>query len=322
MDLWDALLLQAGPNAAAVTVATALLGIAAGLVGSFALLRRQSLLSDTLGHATLPGLAGAFLLVTACGGDGRNRGVLLLGAGITAVFAMALEQWLRRHRRIHSDTSLAVVLSTGYAAGVVLLSVVQGLPEGNRAGLGAFIQGQTAALWWSDALWFGGLAAVVVAVAWGLRRPLIAVAFDPADAHVHGIPVGTLDLILGGLLVMVTLAGLQSVGLLLVVAMVVVPAATARLWARRPGPLLLLAACCGGAAGWWGSCLSALAPARPAGAVIVLTAGALFCGSLLLAPERGLAATWWRRHRKRRGLLAALQSERPRHGGDHGGASP
>ncbi|MEM6757121.1 MAG: iron chelate uptake ABC transporter family permease subunit [Planctomycetota bacterium] len=295
---------QSGHNTTVVVLSTTLLGVAAGIVGVFALLRKRSLVADAISHATLPGIGLAFIAATALGLQGRSLPVLLLGATVTGVLGVLAIQWLLRHTRLHEDAAIGLILSVFFGAGVVVLSVVQSMRAGNAAGIDKFIYGQTAAMTARDAVTMAVIAGVAVLAAAALLKEFALVCFNDAFARVGGWPVPLIDLLMMGLVVVVTVAGLQAVGLILVVAMLIIPAVSARFWTQRLWLLVVLAAVIGGLSGYLGSSASALLPRKPAGAVIVLTSGVIFVVSMLAAPSRGVVAAALRRLRTRLGIAA------------------
>lgn len=303
--MWGAILLQAGPNATLVTLGAAALGVAAGVVGAFLFLRKRALVSDALAHATLPGIGIAFLVMVALGGAGRNLPGLLIGAGLSALAGLWVLQTLVRHTRLPEDAAIGAVLSVFYGAGIVILTVIQGLNTGRQAGLEGFLLGSTAGMLRSDAVLIaiGGLVALGVVTL--LRRPLLMVAFDPGHAGVMGLRPTVYDMALMALTLGVVLIGLRVVGLILIVALLITPAVAARMWTDRAGVMAAIAGGIGGAAGYLGAALSASLPDLPTGPVIVLLAFAGLATSVLLAPGRGLIA---------RGLAMRGRAARPRAG--------
>jgi len=291
--------LRAGLNTTVVILGTTMLGVAAGIAGVFALLRRRSLVADALGHATLPGIAIAFIASVTLGGSGRSLPILLAGAIGSGLLGVAVIQLLVRHTRLREDAAIAIVLSVFFGAGVVLLSWIQANAPSSSAGLNHFLFGRTASMLPRDAWLMAGLATLVKAVVLLLRRELMLVAFDEAHAAATGRPTTLLDAIVLAMVAIVTVAGLQAVGIVLVVAMLVIPPVAARLWTDRFLPFLLLSGVIGGAGAWLGAVVSALLPRQPAGAVIVLVSGAAFAVSLLLAPRHGAIARGGRRLRLR-----------------------
>ena len=298
-DVIATLTLQAGFNSAVVVVGTACLGVAAGVIGSFMLLRKRALVSDALSHATLPGIALAFLAATWAGLEGRSLPVLLAGALFSGALGVLAIHAISRYTRLPEDAAIGAVLSVFFGVGVVLLSHIQTLPTGNQAGLKTFILGQTAAMNRTEATAIAALALAAVAASALLFKEFRLLCFDPDFAAGQGWPTRRIDLTLMGLTTLVTVIGLQTAGLILIIALLIVPPAAARFWTERLGVMVVVAAALGGASGWIGASLSALVPRLPAGAVIVLVAGALFVASFLFAPARGVVATAWRQGRLR-----------------------
>ena len=290
-ELWRTLTLQAGYNAAIVVLGATLLGIAGGVVGSFIVLRKRALLGDAISHAALPGIAGAFIAATLLGVQGRSLGVLLPGAAAGCIAGVLAVQAIVRWTRLRDDAAIAAVLSVFFGAGVVLLSVIQSMPTGDQGGLASFIYGQTAAMNARDAALIGGVALGSIASVALLFKEFRLACFDREFAAVQGWPVGAIDLAMTGLLVVVTVIGLQAVGLLLIVALLVIPSAAARFWTERLRVMVPLSGALGGLSAYTGSCISALLADAPAGAIIALTAGVLFAVSVLLAPSRGVLAS-------------------------------
>ena len=292
-----ALTLQAGYNAALVAIGAALLGAAAGVAGTFLFLRRRALVSDAVAHATLPGVGLAFLLMVALGGDGRWLPGLLLGSAATALAGLWIVEWLSRRTRLAEDAAIGAVLSVFFGIGVVLLTIIQGVGAGRAAGLEDFLLGSAAGMLRSEALLIALGGALVVVLTLAARRAMTVVAFDPGFAAASGVNVVAIDRLTMGIVAAVTVIGLKIVGLILIVALLIVPSAAARFWTDRIGMLLGLAALFGALAGYGGAALSASAPALPTGPIIVLTLAGIFIVSLLFAPNRGAVATAYRRAR-------------------------
>lgn len=286
-------------NTAVVLSGCALLGLAAGTVGTFSLLRGRALVADAVGHAALPGVAIAALIVATLGGDPRSLPPLLAGAAVAGVLGVLAVQALGRTGRIREDAAIAIVLSSFYALGVAILSWLQTLPGAAQAGLSKFILGQAAAMRAEDAVIAASVAALCLAVCLVAFQRLRAVCFDPDFCRMQGLRVQAVDLLLLALLVVVCVAGLQAVGLILVVALLVLPAATARLLTHRLPRMLALSAVIGAVCGAAGAWVSALHPELPTGAAVVLALATVFTIALLLAPERGLLAQGWTHLRRR-----------------------
>lgn len=289
-EILRVLTFRAGYNTAIVTAGATSLGIAGGIIGTFMVLRKRSLMADALSHSTLPGIAIAFLIATALGFDGKTLPILLTGAAVAGVLGVLCVQAISRHTRLTEDTAIGTVLSVFFGAGIVLLSVIQSMRGGNQAGLDHFLLGQTASLLMSDAILIAAVAGACAIVALLMLKEFRLVCFDDSYASAQGWPVTMIDMLMMALVVVVTVIGLQAVGLVLVVAMLIIPASAARFWTERLGMMTLLGGVIGGMSGYFGASASALLPRLPAGPVIVLVAGLIFAMSMLLAPNRGVLA--------------------------------
>ena len=285
-------------NTRVVCFGTMLLGVCAAVVGTFMLLRKRSLIGDVVGHSSLPGIASAFLILEILEtGSGRSVPGLLVGAAVAGLVGVLATTTIDRFTRIRDDAALAIVLSVFYGLGIALFTVIQSLPTGNAAGLNHFILGWVALMTADDVRLFATVTLVTLAVCGLLFKEFSLLCFDEEYAAARGFPVVGLDLLLMGLVIGVTVIGLQSVGLLLVVALPILPAASARFWTDRLGRMTLIAAGIGGASAWLGVVLSALVPRVPAGPTIVLAGAAGFLVSLLFGTRRGIVHRW-RAHRR------------------------
>jgi len=298
-------------NTRVVVIGVMLLGLASGLIGSFLLLRKRALLGDALSHATLPGIGLAFIVMSALGGSGKSLPGLLAGAALFGALGVACILLITRYTRLKQDAALGVVLSVFFGLGVAVLGVVQKLPVGSAAGLESFIYGKTASMVFQDAVAIGGAALLLTLVCLLLFKEFTVLCFDDAYAAAQGWPTVWLDTLMMGLVVAVTVIGLQAVGLILMIAMLIIPPAAARFWTRRLPRMIAVAAALGAVSGLLGAGLSALVPRLPAGAVVVLVAGAAFLVSMICGAERGVIVRWlsqWRLSRRvlRQHLLRAI----------------
>ena len=293
--LGDVLVLR-NYNTRLVILSTALLGMISGLVGSFLLLRKRSLMGDALSHATLPGVGIAFAIMVALGYSGKALGGLWLGAIISGVLGVLTMLLIVRTTRLQDDVAMGLVLSIFFGAGIAILSTVQKMPSGSAAGLESYIYGKTASILMSDfrliliTTCMGGVLCLL------LFKEFTLLCFDEHFGRAQGWPMMKLDILLLALVTVVTVAGLQSVGLILMIALFIIPAAAARFWAKSLKAMIILASTLGLISGWIGGALSALFYKLPAGAVIVLVAGIFFLISMLFAPARGIFPRLMRRH--------------------------
>lgn len=301
-NFWTALTLNGGYNSVVVMAGLAALGAAAGPIGALMILKRRPLLADAVAHATLPGVAIGFLVGLWLTGDGRNSAFLLTGAALTGAVAAGAMHLLKDGARISEDAATAAALSVSFGLGVALLSLIQALPTGGQAGLNAFLLGQAATLNQNEAwvLAIAGSAALILLAL--LVKEFTLIAFDPGAAAAQGLPVKFLDLMITGLMLLLIAAGLRAVGLVLILALLVTPAAAARFWTDRLPRLAALAAIIGAAGAYTGGAVSTALPNAPTGAAIVLILSAIFLFSLLFAPRGGAIAAVLQRQGLRRAL--------------------
>jgi manganese/zinc/iron transport system permease protein len=219
----------------------------------------------------------------ALGYDGRWLPGLMAGAALTAALGLwVLARW---SRRLPVDAATAAVLSVFYGAGLVVLTIVQSAGIGRPAGIEGVLLGQASGMLTADAVTVAVLSAMTLAATAAMGRAFAQVAFDESHARMMGLNIRLVDAALLTLVLCVVLVGLRVVGLILIVALLVTPAATARLWAGRVVPMAVGAALVGGSAGYLGTALSASAPDLPTGPVIILLAASAFAASLVLAPR-------------------------------------
>jgi manganese/zinc/iron transport system permease protein len=292
---WRRVLRLEDYNTRVVVGGTALLGVAAGVIGSFTLLRKRALMGDALSHAMLPGIGVAFMVSVAAGGTGKSLSLLLLGATLSGLLGLGIILLVRNLTRLKEDATLGIVLSVFFGAGVALLGVVQRMGEGHSAGLESFIYGKTASMIASDAARIAVAAALVLAVCTALFKEFKVLCFDADYASAQGWPTVWLDIVMMGLVVIVTVIGLQAVGLILIIALLIIPPAAARFWTERLRTMTILAALMGATACAIGAAASALLPNLPSGAMIVLVGAMLFLLSLLFGIRRGIIIRWFRR---------------------------
>ncbi|MDR7422110.1 MAG: iron chelate uptake ABC transporter family permease subunit [Armatimonadota bacterium] len=276
-----------------VALGSALLGITSGVLGSFAVLRRQGLLGDVLSHAALPGVCLAFLLTGT-----RTPAVLLAGAAVSCWLGAAALFRVVEETRVSEDSAMGIVLSVFFGFGIVLLTFISKRGDAAQAGLNTYLFGQAATLVWENVVTMAalGLLAIAAVVLWYKEFKLLA--FDPEFATSLGYNTRRLGLLLTSVTVVAIVIGLQTVGVVLMAAMLVGPAVAARQWTSRLSRMLVVAALVGALSGLSGALISMSQPRLPTGPMIILSLTALVVVSLLLAPERGLL--WERRHRRRR----------------------
>ena len=266
-----------------VAVGSALLGVISGVLGSFAVLRRQSLLGDGVSHAALPGVVMAFLLTGS-----KNTEALLLGALVTGLAATFFITRIVRHSRIRFDSALALVMSVFFGLGLVLLTYSQKVPNANQAGLKRFIYGQASTMLQRDVVLMAICGVILLLIVILFWKEFKLFAFDPEFAETIGFGIGRLNLLLSFLIVLAIVIGLETVGVVLMSAMLIAPAVAARQWSNRLWLMVALAAFFGAISGVVGTLISSAAPGVPTGPVIVVCVTAITVFSLLFAPGRGI----------------------------------
>lgn len=270
-----------------VLVGTILLGIAAGLNGTFAFLQKQSLVGDAAAHAALPGIALSFLLFQA-----KDLPLLMLGAAITATLSVYVIQWIIQYSKIKADAAIGLVLSVFFGIGIVLLTIVNHSSTGNQSGLNDFIFGKAATMAKTDLIWLSGSACLIISLCFLFFKEWKLMIFDPIFAKGIGMPVERLRSILTALTVLTIVTGIQAVGVILMAAMLIIPAAAARFWSNHLGIILVTSAFFGGLSGALGTFVSSLKTGLSTGPIIVLCAASLFLLSYFFAPNRGLISKY------------------------------
>ncbi len=269
-----------------VLLGVCLLSASAGVIGCFAVLRRRSLTGDALAHAALPGVCIAFLLA----GSQRNLLAMLAGALAFGLLGVLVITALRRFTRIKEDAAIGIVLGVFFGAGIYLLRVIQKMPGGYASGLNTYILGQTAGITQQDIQIISSLALATLVLMLLFFKEFKLVAFDPSFARVQGWPTTLLDLVLMTLIAIAVVIGLPAVGVVMMAALLIMPAAVARFWTERLHVMLLLAPVAGVVMGAVGTMLSASFRFMPAGPSIILAGAALFTLSAMVAPQRGIVA--------------------------------
>jgi manganese/zinc/iron transport system permease protein len=286
--------LLSDPNFQWVLAGASLLGAGAGVLGCFAFLRRRALLGDALAHATLPGVCLAFMVTGS-----KHPLVLLAGAAVTGWLGVRAVEGIVKHSRIKEDGALALTLSVFFGAGIVLLTRIQKTGSAAQAGLDKFLFGQAASLVGADVWLLGGVTVLLIAAVTIAFKEFKLVSFDPSFASTLGWPVGWIEVLLSMLTVLSVTVGLQLVGVVLMAAMLVTPAAAARYWTDKLTRMVWIAGLIGATSGAAGAVVSVIAPRMPTGPWTVVAATGLFLLSLLAAPRRGLIGRAVRRHATR-----------------------
>jgi len=266
-----------------VSLGSALLGIVSGVIGSFAILKKQGLLGDAVSHASLPGIAIMFLIIQS-----KSTGMFLIGALISGLLATSLIVTIDKYTRIQTDSAMALVLSVFFGFGLVVLTYIQKIPNANQAGLDKFIFGQASTLLRKDIYTIAVIGFILLILVLLFWKELKIVAFDPVFADSIGISSKKVSYILSTMIVLSVVIGLQTVGVILMSAMLVAPGVAARQWTDKLSLMVVLAGTFGAVSGLIGTIISSSISHMPTGPSIVLIISLIVIISLTLAPNRGL----------------------------------
>lgn len=263
-----------------VAIGSTLLGAISGVLGCFAVLRKQSLLGDGVAHSALSGIVIAFMLF-----GNKNLEVLLLGGLISGLLATLLIIFITKNSRIKFDSALAMVLSVFFGLGLVLLTLVQKQSNSNQAGIENFIYGQASSMLLRDVKIIGICGIILISIIILFWKEFKLLSFDIEFARTVGFNTNVLNLLLTLLLIISIIIGLQSVGVILMSTMLIAPAVGARQWVNSLSAMVILSSFFGAISGFLGTLISSLSPKTPTGPVIVIIATIIAFFSILIAPK-------------------------------------
>ena len=266
-----------------ITLGTAILGAVTGMLGSFAVLRKQSLLGDAISHAALPGIAIAFLITGA-----KESHILLIGALISGLIGTFWIRGIVKKTHLKSDTALGLILSLFFGFGMLLLTFIQKQPNANQAGLDKYLFGQAATLVEKDIWLMGIVTAICLFVLLLFWKEFKILLFDADYTKTLGFNTKTIDILITSFIVLAIVLGLQTVGVVLMSALLLAPAAAARQWTNSLGIMVFLAALFGAFSGVFGTAISASQNNLSTGPVIVIVSGVFVLLSFVFSPSRGL----------------------------------
>jgi len=256
------------------------LGIVRGVVGSYAVIRKQSLVGDVMSHAALPGIVLAFIIMGA-----KEQLPIFIGAALSAVLAVLLINLVTNNSRIKTDSAMGIALSVFFALGLVLLTYVQRMPDANQAGLDKFLFGQAEALVEKDVLIIGltgFFAILIVGLFW---KEFKLLCFDPDFGGTMGFSMKFLDVLITAVIVSAIVIGLQTVGVVLMSSMLIAPAVAARQWTGSMGSMVILAALIATVSGITGVAFSAGFENVPTGPAVIICVSLIAFFSILFSPN-------------------------------------
>nr|WP_295804881.1 metal ABC transporter permease [uncultured Veillonella sp.] len=282
-----------------VLLGTALLGLASGIAGTFAVLRKESLIGDGLSHAALPGVVVAFLLTGI-----KDIEVLIAGAALSSITAAWLITITVENSKIKFDGALATILSAFFGLGMVLLTYVQSLNNAGQAGLSKFIFGQAATILARDVYITSAAALIIIVLTALFWKELKLISFDVEYAKTLQIPVTFTLILYRSLLIMTIIIGIQSVGAILISSLLIAPAVGARQWTNKLGTMCILAGFFGMVSAIGGTIWSTTVQKLPTGPAIIVILSVIVLLSLIFAPNRGILWQIRKNRQSKRALLS------------------
>ena len=280
-----------------VILGCVLLGVISGVVGSFAVVKKQGLIGDGISHSTLPGVVIAFLLIGV-----KDTEIMLLGALIAGLLSAMFVFSIVKNSRVKFDAALAVVMSVMFGFGTLLLSYSQKLPNSNQAGLKNYIYGQAANMLESDVNTMIFVGVIVLAIVLLFWKEMKLVSFDLEYAITIGYNVTLVNALMIFLLVLAIIIGLQTVGVILMSAMIITPAVAARQWTNKFSVMVILSAIFGAMSGALGSIISITDDKLATGPIIVVVATVIAIVSILISPKRGVIYRLYQRNKNKKEL--------------------
>jgi manganese/zinc/iron transport system permease protein len=285
------------PNTIYVVFGVVLMSAGSAVLGCFTFLRKKALIGDAIAHSVLPGVCAAFIF----SGE-KNPLFLLIGAFVTGWLSVYAVDFIKKNSRLKEDSAIGLVLSVFFGVGILLLTYIQHSGNASQSGLDSFLFGKAASLVSNDVYVFGSVAVLLILVVFFLYKEFLLISFDLNFAISIGFPVKVLEFILTTLTVLSVIVGIQAIGVVLMAAMLITPAAAARFWTNKLTVMLFLSALFGMVSGIGGAYVSYNASGMPTGPWIVIIVSLIAIVSFMFAPQKGLVYRWYER-RKHKALI-------------------
>ena len=273
----------ADANIRYVVFGSMLLAASSAMVGVFIVLRKKALVGDAVAHGVLPGICAAFLIF-----ESKNIVFLIIGAFISGWLSLVLIDGIVKRTKIKKDAAIGIILTVFFGFGIVLLTFIQHSGNSSQSGLDSFIFGKAAALVGNDLIAFAIIALVLIVSIVSFFKEFTLVSFDEPYAVALGLPVGRLELLLTTLTVLAVVTGITAVGVVLMAAMLITPAAAARFWTNDLRKMMILSAVFGAVSGLLGAYISFIAPSMPTGPWMVVVSSFIAFFSFFFAPKVGI----------------------------------
>lgn len=284
-----------------VILGSAIFGSLSGIMSIYTVFRGRSLLGDVISHSSLPGVVLAFLIIQS-----KNISWLLLGAIISSIFGLWLIHQIIQYKKIKLDAAFAVILSVFFGLGILLINYSQKIPHLDQAGIQIFLFGQASSLIKSDILLIAFIAVIIIFLIIFFWKELKLLSFDSEYMTILKFPVRWISLLLDLLIIIAIVIGLKTVGVILMAAMVIAPAAAARQWASSFSLLAILSLLFGLLAGALGAWISSLWERTPTGPIIIIILTIMVFFSICFAPNKGILEKWFRYRKRKQQLLMRI----------------
>lgn len=286
------------PNIKYVVFGTILLSISSAVVGCFTFIKKKSLVGDVISHAVLPGICISFMA-----SGSKDPFLLIIGAFISGWISILVMDAITQNTKIKEDAATGLSLSVFFGIGILLMTYIQHSGNASQSGLDTFLFGKAAALVGKDLMAFSIIAVIVLLTVFLFYKEFKLISFDPQFARVIGLPIKRLEMVLTSITVLAVVTGIQAVGVVLMAAMLITPAAAARFWTDRLSRMILLASIFGTISGIGGAYISYSAPSMPTGPWMVMILSIIALLSFFFAPGKGIVVRQWRRFSIQRQLL-------------------
>lgn len=286
------------PNIKYVVFGSILLSVSASVVGCFTFVKKKALLGDVVAHAVLPGICISFIISGT-----KDPFLLILGAFVTGWLSILVMDVIIQKSKLKEDTATGLALSVFFGIGILLMTYIQHSGNASQSGLDTFLFGKAAALVGRDLMAFSIVAGIVLVVAFLFYKEFKFISFDPVMAKAQGLPVRRLELLLTSITVLAVVTGIQAVGVVLMAAMLITPAAAARFWTHRFSTMIVLASVLAALSGVSGAYISYAVPSMPTGPWIVMIISIIALFSIFFAPKKGIANRVFKRAKIQRQLL-------------------
>ena len=281
-----------------VALGTLLLGASSAVVGCFTFLRKKALVGDTIAHSILPGICLSFIIFKT-----KDPLMLLLGAMLSGWLSVYVVDYISANSKIKPDTAIGLTLSVFFGVGILLLTHIQHSGNSAQAGLDKFLFGKAASLVQNDVITFGIVSVILIGTIILFFKQFSLISFDVHFAKTIGLSVRTFEVILSTITVLAVAIGIQTVGVVLMAAMLITPAAAARFWTDKLKVMVIIAAIIGGISGIFGAFISYTAPSMPTGPWIVAVLSFIAIGSMLVAPKNGAISKSRKQKKNQRKIL-------------------